>query len=269
MAIIEVNGVEIFYKKVGEGIPCLMMHGGLGVDHNVMHPWLDGLGEKMELVYYDHRGNGKSTPVEANSLTHEVLLEDAKALASALGYEKFAILGHSYGGFLGLEFALKFPERVTHLILVDTAAAFDYFDEILENAKKKGATEEMIEAIIEEWHSDEEFEKGLKTFFPLYFKNYDENFANKMVENIIMKYSGMTREGELAGFDVRNRLGEIEIATLVLVGEDDFITPASKAETIHAGIPNSEMHIFENSGHFPFIEEKEAFFQAVFSWLDK
>jgi pimeloyl-ACP methyl ester carboxylesterase len=60
MPVAYLNGTELFYVEVGEGTPCLVMHGGLGFDHTWLHPWLDPLGDVMHLVYYDHRGNGRS-----------------------------------------------------------------------------------------------------------------------------------------------------------------------------------------------------------------
>src|SRR5215213_7388955 len=60
MPVAHLNDTELFYVEVGEGLPCLVMHGGLGADHSALHPWLDPLGDVMRLVYYDHRGNGRS-----------------------------------------------------------------------------------------------------------------------------------------------------------------------------------------------------------------
>ena len=60
MPVAHLNDTELFYVEVGEGLPCLMMHGGLGFDHTSLHPWLDPLAEVMRLIYYDHRGNGRS-----------------------------------------------------------------------------------------------------------------------------------------------------------------------------------------------------------------
>lgn len=60
MPIAKINGADLFYLTRGEGLPCLVMHGGLGLDHTYLHPWLDPLGDTLQLVYYDHRGNGRS-----------------------------------------------------------------------------------------------------------------------------------------------------------------------------------------------------------------
>ncbi len=125
MPVIRLNDTEVFYSEVGEGIPCLVMHGGLGFDHTVMHPWLDPLGDVMRLVYYDHRCNGRSGRPPLETLTFERLCADADALRERLGFEEVAVMGHSYGGFVALEYALRYPRRLSHLILLDTAPTLD------------------------------------------------------------------------------------------------------------------------------------------------
>jgi proline iminopeptidase len=101
-----INGTELFYVSVGEGLPCLVMHGGLGVDHSYLHPWLDPLGDMLHLIYYDHRRNGRSGRASKETMTHAQLAADADALRSHLGFARVAVMGHSYGGFIALEYAL-------------------------------------------------------------------------------------------------------------------------------------------------------------------
>jgi pimeloyl-ACP methyl ester carboxylesterase len=147
MPVAHLNDTELFYVEVGEGLPCLVMHGGLGGDHSSLHPWLDPLGDVMRLVYYDHRGNGRSGRPRSDSITFEQLCADADALREHLGFEEIAVLGYSFGGLVALEYALRYPERISHLILLDTAPTFDYEEEIEANARRKGATQEQLEAL--------------------------------------------------------------------------------------------------------------------------
>ena len=95
--------------EVGEGLPCLLMHGGLGFDHTCLHPWLDPLGDVMRLVYYDHRGNGRSGRPPSETIIFEQLCSDADALREHLGFEEVCVLGYSFGGFVALEYALRYP----------------------------------------------------------------------------------------------------------------------------------------------------------------
>jgi proline iminopeptidase len=101
-------------------------HGGLGLDHTHLHPWLDPLGDVLRLVYYDHRGNGRSDGPFQKTWTHADLTADAEALRRELGLGRMVLLGHSYGGFLALDYAVRYPDLLSHLILVSTAPAVDY-----------------------------------------------------------------------------------------------------------------------------------------------
>jgi pimeloyl-ACP methyl ester carboxylesterase len=167
MPVAHLNDTELFYVEVGEGLPCLVMHGGLGEDHSALHPWLDPLGDVMRLVYYDHRGNGRSGRPPTETITFEQLCSDADALREHLGFEEVAVLGYSFGGFVALEFALRYPEHLGHLILLDTAPTLNYAEEIEANARRKGATGEQLEAF------DASTEDGSwrlwKLMEPLYF----------------------------------------------------------------------------------------------------
>ena len=144
MPTVEIQKTHIFYTSSGTGVPCLVMHGGLGLDHTYLRG-LDMLGDVLHLVYYDHRHNGRSGRPPIESVTHAQLADDAESLRQHLGLGKVAVLGHSYGGFIALEYALRYPDSVSHLILVDTAPVFDYGEEIMNNAIAKGATPAMIE----------------------------------------------------------------------------------------------------------------------------
>src|SRR2546426_3253877 len=103
-----VNGTEISHLEVGKGLPCLVMHGGLGVDHTQFREWLDPLGDVLRLVYYDHRGNGRSGRPPIETLSHDQLVADADGLRTHLGFERIAVMGHSYGGCLALLYALQY-----------------------------------------------------------------------------------------------------------------------------------------------------------------
>src|SRR4051794_4879294 len=104
----EINGTQLFYTTHGQGRPMLVMHGGLGFDHTYFRPWLDPLGEQVTLIYYDQRGQGQSARIESFAgVTHETLVDDADALREHLGYDQIILLGHSYGGFLAQDYALR------------------------------------------------------------------------------------------------------------------------------------------------------------------
>ena len=142
MPVAHLNGTDLFYVEVGEGLPCPVMHGGLGGDHSALHPWLDPLGDVMHLVYYDHRGNGRSGRPPWETITFEQLCADADALREHLGFEKVAVLGVSFGGFIALEYAKHFPERLSHLILLSTSSGAEDEEDFEANARRKDASTE-------------------------------------------------------------------------------------------------------------------------------
>ena len=268
MPVAHLNGTELFYVEVGEGLPCLVMHGGLGGDHSALHPWLDPLGDVLRLVYYDHRGNGRSGKPSADTITFEQLCADADALREHLGFERVAVFGHSYGGFVALEYALRYPESLERLILLGTSPVFDHGEEVEANARRKGATPEQLEALDASPQDEAELWRLWKVIEPLYYRDYDADLAERVMgKTIVSSYAMEAGEAILEGWDVRPRLGEIRVPTLILVGRDDFICPPSRAEIMHERIPDSELVVFEKSGHVPYAEEPEAFFEAVRGWL--
>lgn len=119
MTTMTIRGVSLFVKVFGHGYPLALMHGGPGLDYQTMLP-LQPLEDQFTLIFYDHRCNGHSTGAEVTSMTMDNLTADADALRQALGFEKWAVLGHSFGGNVALEYALRYPQRLSHLILMDT-----------------------------------------------------------------------------------------------------------------------------------------------------
>jgi len=195
MPLAHINGTELFYVEVGEGAPCLMMHGGLGFDHTSLHPWFDPLSDVMRLLYYDHRVNGRSGRPPLETLTFEHLCADADALREHLGFEEIAVLGFSYGGFVALEYALRYPQRLKRLILVDTAATFDYAEEIEANARGKGATQEQLDALEAEVTDEATFRQQIETLLPLYWRRFDVDLGERILSSTVL-----SAEAAEAGF---------------------------------------------------------------------
>lgn len=119
MTTVSVRDVSLFVKVVGQGYPLLLMHGGPGLDHISLLPFRR-LADQFTLIFYDHRCNGRSNGAPVESMTWENLTADADALRQKLGFETWAVLGHSFGGHVALEYALRYPHSLSHLILMDT-----------------------------------------------------------------------------------------------------------------------------------------------------
>jgi len=267
MPVANINDNELYYTIAGRGIPCLMMHGGLGLNHTYMLNGFRPIEDTLEMIHYDHRGNGRSGSPDPATLTHEQFAADADALATHLGYEKVAVLGHSYGGFIALEMAVRYPERISHLILFDTAASMDYGEEIQANIQRKKPSPEILQALQMSPANNEEFAANLAGIAPLYFKHFDPELADSLLKDTIFRLEGRPTEEEQQAYNVKDLLSEINIPTLILVGREDFICPPLQAQILHDGIPDSELIIFEDSGHFPNIEEPDLFFNVLRDWL--
>jgi proline iminopeptidase len=268
----QVEGTELFYVEQGQGRGLLVMHGGLGLSHGYFRPYLDPLGARARVVYYDHRGHGRSGRPPLATVTHEQLVEDAEALRRQLGLERMVLLGHSYGGTLALMYALRYQEHLDGLILCTTYPAFDYPEVIEANAARLGTPAQV--AALGAWErgevtTDEEFARFWRTVLPLYFYRYDPAVGHELDRDAI--YSGAIFNKAFTEltpeYNVVDRLREIRVPTLVLGARHDWITPLAQSERIHHGIPGSELVAFEESGHFPFIEERERFLGTVRAWL--
>ncbi len=269
MPIAQINGTEIFYLAVGTGLPCLVMHGGLGADHTGQHPFLDPLGETLRLIYYDHRGNGRSGRPPRATITYEQLAADADALRTHLGVERVAVMGFSAGAAIGLHYALGYPRQLSHLILVGGHAAWDYGDEIRAAFERRGATPEMLAVLSDPPPADDaEMGRVVRLLLPLYLHHFDAALAERYLGRAIWSASANARYGELLrGYNVVPRLSEIGTPTLIVVGRDDVITPPTQAERLHRGIRGSTLAVLERSGHLPHLDEPEAFFRLVRDWL--
>lgn len=269
MALARVNRTHLFYTDVGDGIPCLVMHGGLGVDHSQFREWFDPLGDVLHLVYYDHRGNGRSERVPIETLTFDQLVADADALRAHLGFERTAVIGHSYGGCLALLYALQFPECVSHLVLVGTTAAWDYFDRLAADLQRRAPGDAAVAGLLDLPATDEEMARSQLAIALLAFHPANVHLAPRVLGKTVWNAAANVRSRQLAGdYDVRARLGEVTAPTLILTGREDFFCPPEQAEHLHRGIRGSALTIFERSGHYPFAEESTAFQSTLRTWLE-
>jgi proline iminopeptidase len=274
MTIVEVNDTELYYEEHGSGVPFLVMHGGLGIDHTYLPPALDPLGDIFQLIYYDHRGHGRSGRPPLDTITYEQLADDADGLREILGHKKIGVIGNSAGGYVALHYAIRHPNNISCLILIDSAPAFDYMEEIMANIQRKNPTPEMIETIDAPVATTiEGFRHQFRFIQPLYFYEFTsemEDLTNKLIKNMILNPEVAALNDVLTPkYNVSSQLNKIEAPTLILVGEEDFICPPSQAQRMLDGIPNSELFIFEKSGHNPFYEEPDVFLKVVSDWFKR
>ena len=271
-----IRGIELFYLTHGRGVPILTMHGGPGLDHTSFRPWLDNLADSATLIYHDYRGNGRSGGrTELAGVDLDMWVDDAEALRQHLQHEKIFVLGHAFGGFLAQMYAAKYPQHTAGLILCDTVPALDYPQVMMSNAQAHCTPAQLgqvIQMMSRPVPDDATLRRMWNAVLPSYFHRFDPKIGAAMDE--VMSYCAAAYNHGL--FTLAEQLNTLPLLpniaapTLVLAGRHDWLMPpAQGAERLAQGIPRSELALFDESGHFPFVEEPIAFCKVVRSWLRK
>src|SRR6185503_9137702 len=121
---VPVKNVELFLREIGRGQPIIVIHGGPDFDHTYLLPDMDRLADSYRLIYYDQRGRGKSRgELRLEEISIEQTVEDLDEVRNYLGLEEVAILGQSWGGHVAMHYGLRYPDRLSHMILMNTAPA--------------------------------------------------------------------------------------------------------------------------------------------------
>ncbi|HET9780894.1 MAG TPA: alpha/beta hydrolase [Candidatus Dormibacteraeota bacterium] len=261
--LIKVRDVSLFVEVVGDGSPIVLMHGGPGADHWTLLP-LRPLKDRFTLVFYDHRCNGRSVGAPVSSMTWDNLTADADALRQRLGFDRWAVLGHSFGGHVALEYALRYPKRVSRLVLMDTGGDSTWArDRAPELLTRRGYSAEKVE-LVRRWFRGEfapsEMIPILMHIGDAY--SYRPNLWLTVGDLIHGEWHTKLRPEPLiyAGnhllkrWSVMNRLGEIQAPTLLIAGSDDFLFPPEHQRQLAAGIRNSRLEIIDRAGHNPHSE---------------
>ncbi len=259
----------VAFADLGHGPALLTIHGGPGMDHRLFRPYLDPLAEHMRLEYFDLPGHGQSGPMEDESLSG--MAEAIDDVRATLETNSIALLGSSYGGFLALTYALAHPDAVSALVLVGTSASQGFREESLKVAQRR-ATPEMLASLGQLWdgslENDAAFERAWRDIFPLYFHRLPLAEVDALARR--SRYRLDTRRRilpTLQHYDLRERLSEIAVSVLMITGRHDWITSVRQAEDLVAGLRQGHLVVFEDSGHYPFIEENERFLAVVTAWL--
>ena len=278
----EVPGGRAWYKIVGDGpaLPLLLLHGGPGAGHDGFEP-LEALADERPVVLYDQLGCGKSDIPDDESLwVIDRFADEVDAVRRGLGLDRVHLLGHSWGGFLAIEYMLRRPSGVVSLVLSSTAASADAFAREARGlvANLPEETRETIERCEAEGTTDSpEYEAASLVFFSQYLCRLPtpwpdclmRSYANVQASptyNLMWGPSEFTVTGSLGTWDRTDRLGEISAPTLILSGRYDEATPALAAE-LKAGILGSEFLIFENSAHCAPVEEPEEYQRVLRDFL--
>jgi proline iminopeptidase len=269
MSIAAINGTTLYYEELGSGPVCLVLHGGLGLDHTLYRD-LDALAGRVRLVYYDQRGNGRSGRPPLATLTMPQLADDAAALADRLGADRMIVVGHSYGGFVAQELALRHPDRVAGLVLVDTTPGQLGDSDRPGDDQGPPVPEELAAAMSSAPPTDADMAEGMRPLLRHYLHRLSPEDVAPRFADVVFDAAAMSRSMEvLAGWSAADRLPAVTAPTLILVGRHDVVTAPAQAHRIARRIAGAHVVEFDHSGHFPWLDQPDEFFAVLGAWLDE
>jgi pimeloyl-ACP methyl ester carboxylesterase len=265
--------VELTIAEAGEGgRPILLLHGFAGAKEDFTE-WLDPLTDLgWHAVAPDHRGHGASSKPEGmDAYSLSVLADDAVALTSALGWGRYALLGHSMGGFVAQRIAFGDPGRLLGLVLMDTGhGPLEGVDVGQAPVAVKIALESGMDALADVMAS-----RASQLDTPAHKRLLEDRAGYAEFEDRKLRgtspwlYAALSQE-LMTGPDTLERFSSMEPTppTLVLVGEQDTPFLASARRTADA-VPGSTLAVIPDAGHCPQFENPTAWWAALSSFLDK
>ena len=271
---IPVGSVSLYSREIGRGQPIIVLHGGPDFDHGYLLPDLDRLSDAFRLIYYDQRGRGRSADqVLPEEVTLASDIDDLERVRQHFDLESPALLGHSWGAVLALEYALRHPERVSHMILMNPAPAsasdLALFRKVY--AQKLGADMDRQRDIMASAAYKEGDPEAVAARYRLHFKpalrrpeDYEKLMATMKAGFISQGKEGILKARavedrlmrdtwQVAGYDLLPKLQTLSIPTLVISGDHDFF-PGEIAAHIARAIPSGQLVTLRNCGHFAYLE---------------
>lgn len=280
-----INRTRIYFDIEGAGLvpdgatmrerpPAMIIHGGPGGDHSGFKPGMSRLAQRMQLVYFDHRGQGRSDQADPASYTLDQNVADMEALRQHLGLGPIVSIGTSYGGMVALAHAARHPDAVSHLILIVTASHGGFIQRAQQIVNERG-TPEQRDVCAKLWaggfRTTDEMRRYYEIMGPLYSLRHDPAAAASTRGRAIYSPEPLNRafgpDGFLRSFDLRPELPRITAPTLILAGQHDWICPPEFSEEIHRLIPHSDYRLFRNSSHSIRADEPDAMLDAFLGFI--
>jgi 3-oxoadipate enol-lactonase len=258
--MIEANGIQINYELTGkEDAPVVMLSHSLAASMVMWNPQLKVLEPHFRVLRYDMRGHGDSEATEG-AYSLDLLAADVIALLDTLNIDVKHFVGLSIGGMIGQCLALNYADRFQSLTLCDTSPiipdeAKPLFQERSEIASTKGM-QALVEETLQRW------------FTPPYLdKNHPEVdlIRSQILATPVMGFIGCSEA--IVNLNYLDRLSEITLPTLIIVGEDDPGTPVSASQAIHERISGSKLVVLSSAAHLSNIEQADAFNSALMDFL--
>ena len=275
MIAIPSRGVSFYVREEGHGFPILMMHGGPGADHSTLLPLLP-LAEKRRLIFYDHRCNGRSTKADLKTFNWENLAADADAIRQSLGIQKWAVVGHSFGGMVAIEYAIRYPHQITHLILLDSASDGSWvYQKASQELQKQGFSRLVVEIAGRFYQgriARREFVKCMIILARAYYSHPTAGFVLKEALHAMKIRANpqvciyASRE-LLSRWSATERLSQIQADVLIIAGVDDFLCPPEHQKEMQKCIKGAELHLLSGAGHNAHMEQPGKVLDIVDAFL--
>ena len=240
---------------------------GWGIGSTYLSNGLAPLHDEFKMLYFNPRGTPPSSrPVDAMAMSSEDMVRDLELLRGYLGLEAVRLLGHANGGSIALGYAARYPSRVEKLVLLDhelqgfdDSAAYVAFATARQDDPMYGAALRRLRTFKAD--TDEEMRDELEGILPFYFARPRESLPKllEMMQDVPSAWAlnqHRAADGEKPTYLVDD-LDRVEAKTLIVVGREDAFCSVRAAERAHAGIAKSELVIFEDCGHFAWIESDE------------
>ncbi len=282
---VEAKEASLFCRYAGpeesKAPPIVVIHGGPGMSQDYFLPHLERLGKDRRVIFYDQRGCGQSTgKINTHAITIENYIDDLEKIREAFGGSPIVVVGHSWGGFLAMRYAIAHPEAVDKLVLVNTMAASsdDLAFFLQEWERRMKPHQEEIAKIKRSTEFLAGQTQAVSNYYRLMFRAYcaEASFADRLdltfsaaaaldgfkVNDIFLASVFMKKYDHFAD------LSKLKIPTLVIHGDKDMI-PVATAEHIQQKIAGARLVVLEQCGHFPFVEKPEPFFAALEEFLGK
>lgn len=266
-----VRGVSLFERRIGEGPPTVVLHGGPGAHHDYLLPGFDDLARSRTLIYYDQRGGGRS-PVERDvPVGWREQVEDLEALRVVWKIDRLTLAGYSWGGLLSLLYVTQYPGQVERIALISAApswragraefearfAARNLAPELQEERKR--LRESGLRERDPEGYRKRVFELSVAAYF------YDPARARDLTP---FRVTGRTQEevwSSLGDYDLRPALARLALPAIVLHGDADPIPVEAARET--ADLLKAPFHLLPQTGHVPYVEAHDEFVRLLDGFL--
>jgi proline iminopeptidase len=277
--LVQIDDTRLHVVERGEGLPLIVLHGGPGLDHTIFGHHLDGLMDQVRLVLVDQRSQGRSDRAPIATVTLGRMARDVSELAAAMGLQRYAVLGHSFGAFVALQHAVDFPGAAAATI-ISSGLPSERFLEHIQDALDQFEPAELCQQVRESWANEKwvETQEGcaalLRDQMPFHFADPRDPRIDAMIADMADAVFSPelirlgAREG-FGGIEVEDRLHLIPQPALVLTGRHERTCCVEGAEVIAAGIPVAELVVFEHSAHMAFVEEQVAYVAAVRDFLTR